>query len=53
MKKGCAITLGLVALLVSGCALTPDYERPELNLPAGWERTTAEQDAIATRSCGP
>ena len=49
MKKGCAITLGLVALLVSGCALTPDYERPELNLPAGWERTTAEQDAIANR----
>ena len=47
MKKGFAITLGLVALLVSGCALTPDYERPELNLPAGWERTTAEQDAIA------
>ena len=49
MMKGCAITLGLVALLVSGCALTPDYERPELNLPAGWERTTAEQDAIANR----
>ena len=49
MKKGCAITLGLVALLGSGCALTPDYERPELNLPAGWERTTAEQDAIANR----
>lgn len=49
MKKGCAITLGLVALLVSGCALTPDYERPELNLPVGWERTTAEQDAIANR----
>ncbi len=49
MKKGCTITLGLVALLVSGCALTPDYERPELNLPAGWERTTAEQDAIANR----
>ena len=49
MKKGCAITLGLGALLVSGCALTPDYERPELNLPAGWERTTAEQDAIANR----
>ena len=49
MKKGCAITLGLVALLVSGCALTPDYERPELSLPAGWERTTAEQEAIANR----
>jgi multidrug efflux system outer membrane protein len=47
MKKGCAITLGLVALLVSGCALTPDYERPELSLPTGWERTTAEQEAIA------
>ena len=47
MKRGCAVTLGLVSLLVSGCALTPDYERPELNLPAGWERTTAEQDAIA------
>jgi multidrug efflux system outer membrane protein len=47
MKKGCAITLGLVALLISGCALTPDYERPELSLPTGWERTTAEQEAIA------
>ena len=47
MKRGCVITLGLVSLLASGCALTPDYVPPELSVPTGWERTTDQQQAIA------
>ncbi len=38
----------LVLLLVaSGCALTPDYERPELGLPGEWIRTTGGRESIA------
>jgi len=47
MKRGCVITFALVCLLASGCALTPDYAPPELSVPADWERTTVQQEAIA------
>ncbi len=39
-------TLGFT-LLLGGCALTPDYERPELDLPEEWVRTADSREAIA------
>ncbi|MCG8589086.1 MAG: efflux transporter outer membrane subunit [Proteobacteria bacterium] len=40
------IALGF-SLLLSGCALTPDYERPELELPAAWRDPEYVGDSIA------
>jgi multidrug efflux system outer membrane protein len=33
--------------VISGCALTPDYERPELDLPEQWVRTSNTDASIA------
>ena len=33
--------------LLSGCALTPDYERPELDLPETWDRDQDTRESIA------
>ena len=33
--------------MVTSCALTPDYERPDLKLPADWERGEATEESIA------
>ncbi len=33
--------------LMSGCALTPDYERPELELPEKWLRPSNAKESIA------
>jgi multidrug efflux system outer membrane protein len=42
------LTLSLaVAALTSGCALTPDYERPELDVPAGFQAQEAAGASIA------
>ena len=35
------------AFLLGGCALTPDYERPDLDLPDEWIRTSETQASIA------
>jgi multidrug efflux system outer membrane protein len=41
-------TLLCAALLVSGCTLGPDYERPEVPLPETWrDVSTAEQESLA------
>ena len=37
----------LFALAISGCKLTPDYERPELGVPPAWDETTVPGDSIA------
>jgi multidrug efflux system outer membrane protein len=37
-------------LLLGGCALTPDYERPELELPEEWHRTADDRESIANLS---
>jgi multidrug efflux system outer membrane protein len=37
----------LVATLVAGCKLTPDYERPELGLPEAWRADVAEGESVA------
>ncbi len=42
-------TLGSLVLL-AGCALTPDYERPELDLPEKWISGPDTQDSIANLS---
>ena len=42
------LTLALsMALIVAGCALTPDYERPELDVPETWLRTDDVAESIA------
>ncbi len=48
MKKQRLISSVLLAALLSGCSLIPDYERPEVNTPAGWSETgTANPTVIA------
>jgi multidrug efflux system outer membrane protein len=37
----------LSGLLVAGCALTPDYERPDLDVPEGYVEPTAAGESIA------
>jgi multidrug efflux system outer membrane protein len=37
----------LMTLLALGCALTPDYERPELEVPGGWAQPTSAGESIA------
>jgi multidrug efflux system outer membrane protein len=40
--------LGLAAMLVAGgCKLTPDYERPELDLPEAWRGESTPGEPIA------
>lgn len=49
MRRRALSIIGLM-LLLSGCALTPDYERPELELPEEWSRGTDEGASIANLS---
>jgi len=49
MRRGALWIIGLT-LLSWGCAVTPDYERPELDLPEEWIRTTDTRESIANLS---
>jgi multidrug efflux system outer membrane protein len=42
-----AVGLTLLWLACTGCALTPDYQRPELGLPEGWQEPSPPGEAIA------
>ncbi|MBW1883673.1 MAG: hypothetical protein JRJ58_09115, partial [Deltaproteobacteria bacterium] len=46
MRRSAFWIIGFTLLLV-GCALTPDYERAELELPEEWYRTTDDRESIA------
>ncbi len=46
-----AAGLGLLCALASGCAVGPDYRRPDLPVPAGW--TGLRSDAAATQPATP
>jgi multidrug efflux system outer membrane protein len=46
MRRAALWILGST-LLVAGCALTPDYERPELDLPASFPKSPETRDSIA------
>ena len=46
MRRSLIVILSLM-LLVAGCALTPDYERPELELPEEWLRSSDTRESIA------
>jgi multidrug efflux system outer membrane protein len=37
----------LLVLVASGCKLTPDYERPELDAPESWIRSSDSRESIA------
>jgi outer membrane protein, multidrug efflux system len=39
--------LALVLMLAMGCKLTPDYERPELDLPDAWIHSQDTQGSVA------
>ena len=41
MKKAFAVPLAL--LLLTGCSLTPDYQRPQVGTMQGWSATQAQQ----------
>ncbi len=46
MRRSALWIIGSI-FLVSGCALTPDYERPELELPEEWDRGEDTRESIA------
>jgi len=45
--RGVLVPIVGCLILIAGCALTPDYERPELALPEEWMRTADARDSIA------
>jgi len=47
MRRTGLSAFGLLLLLLAGCALTPDYQRPELGVPANWERSEVADESIA------
>jgi multidrug efflux system outer membrane protein len=47
MQRMVRSAICLVTLLAIGCALTPDYERPELDVPGGWVQPAPAGDSIA------
>jgi len=47
MRRSLATIACLLVLGFAGCKLTPDYERPELGVPAAWDEETAPGDSIA------
>ena len=47
MRRTGLSAFGLLLLLLAGCALTPDYQRPELGVPVNWERSEVADEAIA------
>ena len=49
MRRSVLWIIGFTVLL-GGCALTPDYERPELKLSDEWFRTTDARESIANLS---
>ncbi len=47
MNKHAAVAWFVASLLMTSCALTPDYERPDLKLPTDWERGEITEESIA------
>lgn len=47
MTRLFTIQLLAFALLLSGCKLTPDYERPDLGAPEAWRARAIEGESIA------
>lgn len=43
-------SLCLCAVLVSGCTLAPDYQRPDLSTPAGFRRPVADDAPVRQRA---
>lgn len=43
----CWIALIVMGLLVAGCAVGPDYERPDVDLPQDWRVAAGEADDLA------
>src|SRR4051812_2744911 len=48
MKAALSLLLATLALLLSGCAVGPDYHRPDLNPPAAFR----DAQVFATNSLG-
>lgn len=47
MRRTVATLLVFVVGLSGGCALTPDYERPDVQLPEAWRQAEVEGESIA------
>jgi multidrug efflux system outer membrane protein len=47
MRRSFAAGACLLLLLLAGCKLTPDYERPELGVPPAWDEAHPPGDSIA------
>jgi len=44
MKKTLILSLTLCALLLGGCSIGPEYQRPNLDLPEQWQQTEKSSD---------
>jgi len=42
------LSVSLVALLLGGCTIGPDYQRPDLNLPDQWQQIDTTSDTYAS-----
>jgi multidrug efflux system outer membrane protein len=42
-----ALAAAALSVACAGCALTPDYERPELGLPEGWQEPSPPGESFA------
>lgn len=49
MKKRHIASTILIAALLSGCSLTPTYERPSGDTPAGWSEADASQPTVIAK----
>jgi outer membrane protein, multidrug efflux system len=49
-KCSLALWVGLGMVLISGCAVGPDFQRPQISVPAGWAGPTAKP---AQRAAAP
>lgn len=47
MQRMARACICLATFLVAGCSLTPDYERPELDVPDGWVQPAPAGESIA------
>ena len=49
MKKQRFISSVLVAALLSGCSMIPDYDRPAVDTPANWSEADASNPTVIAK----
>nr|MBC8362533.1 TolC family protein [Candidatus Desulfatibia profunda] len=49
-RPSLALMAGLSLALLSGCMMGPDFQRPQVTVPADWAASTAESSRLASAS---